>query len=169
MGFLSSSAKASSAEPVKVAPPPAGLSVIAAGMAVHGSLDSNGTVKIEGSVQGDVTTRAQALVDRGGIVEGDVSADEVVVGGTITGAVRAQARVEIQSGAVVEGDVTTRRILVAEGATLNGLVRMGADAFEDGVAGGGVPLPESMSSPVRPSRPAMPVARVAVPPRPPLP
>jgi cytoskeletal protein CcmA (bactofilin family) len=169
MGFLSRSAKTASEEPVKAAPPPAGLSVIAVGMAVLGSLDSNGTVKIEGTVQGDVSTRAQALVARGGIVEGDLSADEVVVGGTVTGAVRARTRVEIQSGAVVEGDVTTRRILVAEGATLNGRVRMGEEVFDEAVAGGGPRMPESMSSPVLPSRPAVPVAQAAVPPRQPLP
>jgi cytoskeletal protein CcmA (bactofilin family) len=119
------------AEPESAPPAPAGLSVIAVGMTVRGNLDSNGTVKIEGTVEGDVHTRAQALVAKGGAVHGDLSADEIVVGGTVTGAVRARGRVEIQTGAVVDGDVTTRRILVAEGATLNGLVRMGDAAFDD--------------------------------------
>jgi cytoskeletal protein CcmA (bactofilin family) len=167
MGFLSSGAKA--AEPTKAVPPPAGLSVIAVGMAVHGSLDSNGTIKIEGTVQGDVSTQAQALVSKGGVVHGDLQAEEVVVGGTVTGAVRARGRVEIQSGAIVDGDVTTRRILVAEGATLNGRVRMGEGALDDGDQGNGHRLPDPAKVPTTSTRPSVPVARVAVPPRQPLP
>jgi cytoskeletal protein CcmA (bactofilin family) len=162
MGILSSR---KSPEPGSSAPAPAGLSVVAAGMAVHGNLDSNGTVRIEGVVEGDVSTRAQALVAKGGVVRGDMAAEEVVVGGTVTGAVRARVRVEIQSGAVVEGDVTTRRIMVAEGATLNGRVRMGEEAVEDPPAAGMPPRHESAagSATVSP-RVAIPVARVAVPP-----
>jgi len=49
-------------------------------------------------VDGDVNSRAQALVAKGGIVSGDVTAEEVIVGGTVTGAVRAHSRVEIQTG-----------------------------------------------------------------------
>jgi cytoskeletal protein CcmA (bactofilin family) len=165
MGFLSSGSKA--AEPQK-ASPPAGLSVIAVGMAVQGHLDSEGTVKIEGSVEGNVSTRAQALVARGGVVHGDLTAEEVVVGGTITGAVHARGRVEIQSGAVVEGDVTTSRILVAEGATLNGRVRMGE--IPEAAVLAGERRDEGYADDVpKPARPSIPVARVAVPPRPPLP
>jgi len=102
------------------APAPAGLSIIAVGMAVHGDLDSNGTVKVEGTVDGNVATRAQILVAKGGVVQGDLEAREAIVGGTVTGSIRALERVEIQTGAAVDGDITTRRIMVAEGASLNG-------------------------------------------------
>ncbi len=158
------------AEAESAPPAPAGLSVIAVGMTVRGDLDSNGTVKIEGTVEGDVSTRAQALVAKGGAVHGDLSADEIVVGGTVTGAVRARGRVEIQTGAVVEGDITTRRILVAEGATLNGMVRMGDAAFDDPQSHAGhVGHASEPAVPPTVARPSVPVARVAVPPRPPMP
>lgn len=147
----------------EVAQPPAGLSVIAVGVMVRGSIDSNGTVKVEGTVQGDIATRAQLLVAKGGLVEGDVEAKEAIVGGTVAGAIRAHDRVEIQPGAVVDGDVTTRRILVAEGASLNGQVRMGegtgVEASEAGTSRSGASAP-----PADLSRTSEPVARVTVPP-----
>lgn len=143
---------------------PSGLTVIAVGVAVRGSIDSNGTIKIEGSVEGDVSTRAQLLVAKGGIIEGDVVAREAIVGGTVTGAIRANERVEIQPGAVVEGDITTRRILVAEGGSLNGQVRMGDPAVADTVQARQVqPSPAPPTGPI-PPRTSMPFARVAVPP-----
>jgi len=161
MGILGSKKSAEPDSP----PVPTGLTVIAVGVAVRGSLDSNGTVKIEGAVEGDVTSRAQLLVAKGGIVEGDVFAKEAIIGGTVAGAIKAVERVEIQAGAVVDGDITTRRILVAEGASLNGQVRMGEEALagNEGTrdTDGLVATPPA---PV-PSRTSMPIARVAVPPQ----
>ncbi len=153
-------------------PAPAGLSIIAVGLTVRGDLDSNGTVKVEGAVEGHVTTRAQVLVAKGGIVHGDVEAVEAIVGGTVTGAIRASERVEIQNGAVVSGDVTTRRIMVAEGASLNGQVRMGEGAVSERPAiNRGEPTrpAASVAATQVPSRPSVPIARVAVPPRQPIP
>lgn len=152
--------------------PAAGLSIIAVGMMVNGGLDSNGTVKIEGTVEGHVRTRAQVLVAKGGVVRGDIEAREAVIGGLVEGAIRTSDRVEIQTGAAVDGDVTTRRILVAEGGMLNGQVRMGEAAKEAPAAakteaGPGQPAAASVAQAmsVQASRPSIPVARVAVPPR----
>ena len=105
--------------------PVGGLSIVAVGMTVRGDLESNGTVKVEGAVEGHVQAKNQVLVAKGGVVAGDIDAREAVIGGQANGAIRALERVEIQSGAIVNGDITTRRISVAEGGSLNGLIRMG--------------------------------------------
>ena len=105
--------------------PAGGLSIIAVGMTVRGDLESNGTVKVEGTVEGHVQAKNQVLVAKGGVVDGDIDAREAVIGGQANGAIRALDRVEIQAGATVNGDITTRRISVAEGGSLNGLIRMG--------------------------------------------
>jgi cytoskeletal protein CcmA (bactofilin family) len=102
-----------------------GLSIIGAGMTIHGDVDTGGVVKIEGTVSGSVRAGQQVLVTKGGRIDGDVETSEAVIAGVVHGALRALERAEIQPGAAVEGDVTTKRILVAEGAVLNGLVRMG--------------------------------------------
>jgi cytoskeletal protein CcmA (bactofilin family) len=111
--------------PAKAVPAAAGLSIIGVGMTVRGDLESNGVVKVEGAVDGDVKTSSQVLVAKGGVVHGDIETTDLVVGGTVNGAVRASGRVEVQAGASVQGDITTRRIFVAEGGSLNGQIRMG--------------------------------------------
>lgn len=144
---------------------PAGaLSIVAVGMTIRGDIESTGTVKVEGVVDGHVQAKSQVLVARGGLVRGDIETREAIIGGSVQGAVFAEERVELQAGSTVAGDITTRRILVAEGGSINGQIRMGEAALE------GRPLPvreprvasASHSSGVRPS---VPVARVAVPPR----
>lgn len=137
----------------------AGLSIIGVGMTVHGDVETGGVVKIEGTVNGHVSASQQVLVAKGGEIDGDVDTREAIVGGTVCGAVRALERVEIQAGATVQGDVTTKRIAVAEGAVLNGSIRMG-DLAETARAGPQRPV----AQPTLP-RPSSPIARVAVPPR----
>jgi cytoskeletal protein CcmA (bactofilin family) len=113
-----------------------GLSIIAVGMSVNGDIDSDGTVKVEGSVVGQVRATTQVLIARGGEVRGDISAREVIVGGSVVGTISATERIEVQPGAAIEGDVLTRRIAVAEGAKLDGQVRM---SDRGGEAGSAVP------------------------------
>ena len=154
--------KAKNAAEAEQPPQTGGLSIIAVGMTVRGNLESNGTVKVEGIVEGHVQAKNQVLVAKGGVVQGDVDAREAVIGGAAHGAIRALDRVEIQAGAVVNGDITTRRISVAEGGTLNGLIRMGE-------APGAKPTAVAKADP-RPSqpnaqRPPMSVARPVPPQR----
>lgn len=169
--FSSKTSDEKAAKPAKAAPAAGGLSIIASGMTVRGDIDSNGIVKVEGAVDGHVLARQQVLVARGGIVHGDIESRDVIVGGKVNGSILATERVEVQSGAAVLGDVTTRRIAVAEGATLNGQIRMGeqvAAALQEGgleVRVSPAAKGEARSAPAGPTRPSIPVARVAVPPR----
>ncbi|MHB1313679.1 MAG: bactofilin family protein [Gemmatimonadaceae bacterium] len=102
----------------------ASLSIIAAGMRITGDMETTGTLKIDGRVDGSVTGARQLLLGRGGAIHGNVRAGEVVIGGVVDGAITADERLELQGTAVVNGDIDTKSILVLEGARINGGVRM---------------------------------------------
>lgn len=102
------------------------LSIIAKDLTVVGDLTSEGVVKIEGTVEGVIRAATQVLVAPGAVVRGDLHTAEAVIGGRIEGTVHATDRVEVQSTAAIHGDVLTRRIVVLEGGTVNGSVKMGA-------------------------------------------
>ena len=101
-----------------------GTSVIAPGMKVVCDLETSGILKIEGTVQGSIRGARQVMLGRSGVIQGDVQAEEVILGGRVVGTVTATERVEIQANSVIEGDVHTRSIVVFEGGLLNGNVRM---------------------------------------------
>jgi len=169
-GKKAPAAERTSSAGAKGAPLAGGLSIVGAGMLVRGDLESNGVVKVEGTVDGHVRARHQVLVAKEGAVHGDIETTEAVVGGTVSGAIRADERVEVQAGASVEGDITTKRISVAEGASLNGLIRMGAAAEATTPEKTPEPAADARGSSrpqtVGPSRPSsVPVARIAMPPR----
>lgn len=103
----------------------AALTIIAAGTRIVGEIQSEGVVKIEGTIVGTVHADQQVLVARGGVIEGDVVTREAVFGGAVRGSVIASGRVEVQQSCVVTGDITTERLVVHEGGEVNGTVAMG--------------------------------------------
>jgi cytoskeletal protein CcmA (bactofilin family) len=101
-----------------------GLSIIASGTVITGDVRTEGTVKVEGEILGNVQAGQQVLLARGSRVRGDVQTREAVIGGLVEGSIRAGERVEIQATAIVQGDITTQRIVIAEGGQVNGGLEM---------------------------------------------
>ena len=101
------------------------MSVIGAGMRVIGDVESNGVIKIDGTVDGSVRGAKQILLGKSGVIRGDVYAADAVLGGTVVGTVVVADRVEIQGTSSVQGDIHTKSIVVFEGGMINGTVRMG--------------------------------------------
>ena len=106
------------------APADGGLSVIASGMKVVGDIESTGVVKVDGTVEGAVRGVRQLLLGRTGFIQGDIYAEEVVLGGKVIGNVIAAERVEVQGTSTLQGDIHTKSIVVLEGGVINGVVRM---------------------------------------------
>ncbi len=102
------------------------LSIIAKDLTVTGDLATEGVVKIEGKVKGTIRANTQALIAPGALVQGDVHTAEAVIGGRVEGNIHATDRVEVQATAEVQGDVFTRRVVVLEGGSVNGSIKMGS-------------------------------------------
>ena len=102
------------------------LSIIAKDLTISGDLTTEGVVKIEGKVKGTIRANTQTLIAPGALVQGDLYTAEAIIGGRVEGNVHATDRVEVQATAEVQGDVYTRRIVVLEGGSVNGSIKMGS-------------------------------------------
>ncbi len=95
-------------------------------ISIKGDLTGNEDLVIEGTVEGKVDLPNNELtIGAEGKVRADVHAKSVIVVGTVSGNVSAVERVEIQATGLVEGDVRGPRLVIQEGARLNGSVDMG--------------------------------------------
>ncbi len=101
------------------------ISIIGPGMKVLGDCDTEGTLRIEGTVEGTVRAGKAVVVGKDGVVDGDVHTQDAVVGGRVNGSLIAQSRLELQATCVVEGEIHARRIKLEEGGTVNGTVKIG--------------------------------------------
>lgn len=101
------------------------MSIIGPGMKVVGDLTTEGTVRIEGRVEGNVEADKAVVVGKDGEVQGDIRTEDSIISGEIRGSVTAASRLEVQATAQIDGEVHARRLQLEEGAMLNGTVRMG--------------------------------------------
>lgn len=119
---------------------------------VKGDVEGDEDTVIEGRVEGRVTLKNHHLtVGANGEVQGEVSGKQVTVVGRVTGNVIASERIEVRETGQVQGDVISPRLLVTEGALINGAITM----KNPGTLGAPAPKPQ----------PAAPKAEAA-PPRP---
>ncbi|NNL29966.1 MAG: polymer-forming cytoskeletal protein [Gemmatimonadetes bacterium] len=112
------------------------ISIIGPGMTIIGDCKTEGTVRIEGSVEGSVTAGKAVVIGKKGSVKGDIVTQDAVISGRVDGKLTAASRLELQATCRIDGEVHTRRMQLEEGAVLNGSVAMGADAVGDGKSDG---------------------------------
>jgi cytoskeletal protein CcmA (bactofilin family) len=111
--------------------PEAVISIVGPGMRIVGDCETDGTVRIEGTIQGSVRAGKAVVVGKEGSVEGDIFTQDAVVSGRIVGSLMAESRLEVQASAKIEGEIKARRMQLDEGAVLNGTVTMGQAAAKE--------------------------------------
>jgi cytoskeletal protein CcmA (bactofilin family) len=106
------------------------ISIIGPGMRIVGDVLTDGTVRIEGRVEGSVTAAKAVVVGQEGSVSGDLRTQDAIISGTVDGTLVSESRLEVQASARIEGEVRARRLQLEEGAVMNGTVAMGEDAVK---------------------------------------
>jgi cytoskeletal protein CcmA (bactofilin family) len=86
----------------------------------NGSLNFEGTVRIDGKFEGQVTTEDTLIVGETGHLKAEISAGTVVCMGRIEGTVVASKKVEIHSTSKVKGNVKSPAIYIELGGVLDG-------------------------------------------------
>lgn len=89
-----------------------------------GIITYSGTVRIDGSLDGEIHTDGGLLVGPEAVIKAKVSAGTVVCRGTITGDVLAKNQIVLCAPAVVQGSLTTPVLSMEEGVVFNGTLEM---------------------------------------------
>lgn len=122
------------APPVAVAQPtatPVSESVIGDDLAILGdkiTIVTQSRVRVNGMIQGDITGK-EVVIGPQGQVQGTVTANDIKVEGHVSGALKA-ASVTLMPTARVEGDICHQRLAISEGAQFDGSVRRAKDNTE---------------------------------------
>ena len=112
--------RAAHLKPVEESQPAKG-SVISSDLKITGSVDSEGSFTIEGTVQGDVKCR-NVLVQESGVVEGTLVADDIDIHGTVDGTIMGQ-KVSIRATSKVEADIHHDLIELEMGTQFSGVLK----------------------------------------------
>jgi cytoskeletal protein CcmA (bactofilin family) len=93
-----------------------------------GDLFGEEEVLINGRFEGNVRVDRLVTIGPTGDLVGDVSARAVIVAGRVEGQIAAQERAELLASAAVHGSVQAPKVVIAEGAQLQGSVTMSGPA-----------------------------------------
>ncbi len=107
-------------------------SVIGQGSVLKGTAEIQGSIRIDGEVEGELAVSEAIVVGKSGVLRADIRAKTVVVGGKILGNVSAGKRIELEAGSHLEGDVTTSCLVIAEGVFFQGNCRMDGESSRSG-------------------------------------
>lgn len=91
---------------------------------IEGGFTAEGSVRIDGVVNGNVTVTENLIIGATGIITGDIAAKAIVIGGEVIGDVEAPEKAELTATAKVLGDITTNVIVIDENAVFQGKCNM---------------------------------------------
>ena len=99
---------------------------------IHGQIVATQSLRIDGSVTGDIrvaqTGNCSLAIGLTGIVQGDIHAQRLIVGGRIIGNVFVTEAIELHESADIHGDITYGQISIEPGAKINGRMITQANA-----------------------------------------
>lgn len=101
------------------------INLIGAGTIIEGDIRSSGDIRIDGTVQGSVSSKAKVVVGATGVIEGDVNGQNSDVSGTIKGKTTVVDLLFLKSTSNIIGDIVTGKLVVEVGATFTGTCNMG--------------------------------------------
>jgi cytoskeletal protein CcmA (bactofilin family) len=116
-------------------------SIISADMVLQGSVNSDGEVQLDGTVEGDLRAGSLTIGEEAS-VEGEVIAENVIVRGRVKGSIRAR-QVQLAATARIEGDIVHSSLSMESGAFFDGHCRHSSDPVADSGASGKSSKPPS--------------------------
>jgi cytoskeletal protein CcmA (bactofilin family) len=104
---------------------------LAKGVDFKGVVNFDGTIRIDGRVEGEVHTTGTVIVGEQAVIKGIISAGTVMNSGKINGTVTATSKVHIQKPGILIGDIRTPGISIEDGGHFHGMCDMGAHKWDD--------------------------------------
>jgi cytoskeletal protein CcmA (bactofilin family) len=113
-------------------------SIVGKDLVIKGELHGEGTVRVDGRVEGDITLQKGLIVGDEAVVTGDVKTENLIVYGKLVGNIFCKS-IQVKSSGNIKGDIHTEIILIETGGKYNGQLYM-----QDGVNSLEGVLPKSL-------------------------
>jgi cytoskeletal protein CcmA (bactofilin family) len=107
--------------------------VLGRSLVVQGDLKADGAFRVDGTVEGSITSKGAVYIGESGVVHGDVTGSDVVVAGQVSGNVSCAGHLEIVATGRIEGDLDAKSVRIETGGVFRGTSRM-AGTERDGAS-----------------------------------
>ena len=101
--------------------------IIGADMVVEGNIKATEAIRVEGNVNGDVSSEGTLVISSTGKVVGNIKGNNIMIAGTIEGDLLSGGRTEVASTGKIIGNIRTKSLIVDENAVFQGQCTMNPD------------------------------------------
>jgi len=106
------------------APGTGAATLIAAGTTLKGDISSNGDIRIDGTLQGNIQCQAKVIIGSNGSVEGDISGQQADIMGKVAGTIKVKELLQLKGGSYVNGNLYAGKLQIEPSANFNGQCHM---------------------------------------------
>ena len=99
--------------------------LVGAGTTITGNIESNGDIRIDGILKGNLKAKAKIIIGAEGVVEGDIEGQHADIMGRVTGKIRVQDLLYLHGTTVLNGDIYAGKLQIEPTAVFNGKCNMG--------------------------------------------
>jgi cytoskeletal protein CcmA (bactofilin family) len=100
--------------------------ILGADATFKGELHFDSAAKVLGRFEGSITSKGKVHVADGSTCQATITAKDIAVEGLIEGNVEASERLELKPTGRIKGDVVAARMVMADGASIDGHCRIGS-------------------------------------------
>jgi cytoskeletal protein CcmA (bactofilin family) len=100
------------------------INIIASGTTITGDINSDGDLRIEGSIIGNINTKGKVVVGITGKIAGEITCKNFDLSGKVEGKVNAEKLLSLKSTANILGDINAGKLAVEPGAVFTGTCKM---------------------------------------------
>lgn len=101
------------------------INLVGLGTEINGDITSNGDLRIDGTLIGNLTVKGKVVVGETGKIKGEISCKNSDISGTVEGKVTVQELLSIKSSAKINGDLYVGKLAIEPGSKFTGYCDMG--------------------------------------------
>jgi len=99
-------------------------SLIGAGTSMKGDITSNGDLRIDGNLVGNINCTAKVVIGANGVVQGDINGQQADIMGKVTGTIKVKDLLQLKGGSQVNGNLQAAKLQIEPTANFNGECHM---------------------------------------------
>jgi len=107
------------------------INIIGVGTEITGDVNTNGDIRIDGFLSGNIFTEGKLVVGETGKIKGEVHCKNTEVLGMIEGKIQVKELVTLKASARIYGDIVTQKLSIEPGSLFTGNCNMNEDALAD--------------------------------------
>jgi cytoskeletal protein CcmA (bactofilin family) len=96
------------------------INLIGTGTIIDGNIVSNGDIRIDGSLKGNLSTKGKVIVGDTGKISGEINCKNFEVEGSVDGKVIVTELLSLRAKSKIIGDITTSKLAIEPGAVFTG-------------------------------------------------